>query len=72
MTYDNWKATDNNELPSVKRKRGIRVTHVYPLIPTRNHDWSAVYDDYEPSDPIGYGQTPQHAVDDLRNIEEDE
>lgn len=44
----------------------IRTSHVYPPIPTTRFDWSAVCDDYEPGDPIGYGPTEQAAVDDLK------
>jgi hypothetical protein len=36
-----------------------------PPIPTRDHDWSAVFDGYEPGNPIGWGRTEQEAVDDL-------
>lgn len=46
----------------------IRTTHVYPPIPIRDFDWSAVDDDTyggEPSDPIGWGKTEQEAIDDL-------
>jgi hypothetical protein len=35
-------------------------------IPVRNFDWSAVTDNYEPGDPIGYGKSKQEAIDDLK------
>lgn len=37
----------------------------YPPIPYRGVDWSAVFDGYEPGDPIGRGGTEQEATDDL-------
>lgn len=43
----------------------IRTDHVYPPIPLRDHDWSAVTDNYEPGHPIGWGRTEQAAIDDL-------
>jgi hypothetical protein len=43
----------------------IITTHVYPPIPDRRFDWSAVTEDYEPGQPIGWGTTEQEAVADL-------
>ena len=45
----------------------IKTHYVYPPIPIRNFDWSAVDDDtYDgPGSPIGYGRTEQDAIDDL-------
>ena len=37
----------------------------YPPIPNRRWDWSAVTDDYEPGQPIGWGLTEQEAIADL-------
>lgn len=34
-------------------------------IPTRDFDWSATSDDYEPGDPIGHGATEAAAIADL-------
>ena len=51
----------------------IRTEYVYPPIPIRQFDWSAVDDDtYDgPGCPIGTGATEQEAIDDLlRQIEE--
>ena len=45
--------------------RKIVTEHVYPPIPWRHFDWSAVYSDYEPGDPIGTGATEAEAVADL-------
>lgn len=47
------------------RRLTIRTDHIRPPIPTRNHDWSAVTDNYEPGHPIGYGPTEADAVMDL-------
>lgn len=45
----------------------IRTNYVYPPIPMRTFDWSAVDDDtYEPGCPIGWGATEQEAIDDLK------
>ncbi len=45
--------------------RKILTHFVYPPIPSRDHDWSAVRDGYEPGDPAGEGRTEQAAIDDL-------
>lgn len=36
-----------------------------PPIPIREYDWSAIREDYEPGDLIGYGREEQDAIDDL-------
>lgn len=46
----------------------IRTQHIYPPIPDRRFDWSAVTDDYEPGQPIGYGRTEQEAIADLQML----
>ena len=43
----------------------IRTEYWPKPIPRRDCDWEAVYDDYEPGDPIGYGEHRQDAIDDL-------
>jgi hypothetical protein len=45
----------------------IRTEHVYPPIPDRSMDWSAVDDDtYDgPGSPIGRGPTEEAAITDL-------
>ena len=49
----------------------VHTNHIYPPIPIRAFDWSAVQDGYEPPDPIGYGYDEQGAIEDLREqIEE--
>jgi hypothetical protein len=50
----------------------IITNHVFPPIPIRAFDWSAVRDGYEPGMPIGWGSTEQDAIDDLLMLEEDE
>jgi hypothetical protein len=43
------------------------ITHYDPPpIPLRNCDWTAVTDDYEPGQPIGYGRTEEEAIADLQ------
>ena len=43
------------------------ITHYgRPPIPLTRFDWSAVTDDYEGGDPIGYGPTEQAAIEDLK------
>lgn len=50
-------------------KPRIHTEHVYPPIPVRQFDWSAVTDDYDGADdsrhPIGHGRTEIEAVQDL-------
>ena len=52
----------------------IQTNYIFPPIPSRNCDWSAV--DSETYDgvgcPIGFGSTEQEAVDDLLGKIEDE
>jgi hypothetical protein len=49
----------------------IITSYVYPPIPIRNYDWSAIREDYEPGDLIGTGRTEQDAIDDLVRQEND-
>lgn len=58
----------------IGRTLAITTEHVYPPIPDRSMDWSAVTENYDggmvdydtPSrDPIGRGPTEQAAIDDL-------
>ena len=49
----------------------IITEYVFPPIPLRQFDWSAVTDNYEPGCPIGYGRTEEEAIKDLlEQIEE--
>lgn len=44
----------------------ISTEYIYPPIPDRRWDWSAVDDDtYEGGAPIGYGPTEEAAIADL-------
>ena len=45
--------------------RRVIVEYVNPPIPMRQFDYCAVFRDYEPGDPQGYGSTPKEAVFDL-------
>jgi hypothetical protein len=44
----------------------IITQFIYPPIPPRDFDWSAVTDNYEAGDPIGYGRTEWAAIRDLK------
>lgn len=53
----------------------VHTEFVYPPVPWRSDDWSAVTDDYDGAPdshcPIGTGPTEQAAIDDLmEQIEE--
>lgn len=48
----------------------ILTDYVYPPIPLRQFDWSAVYDGYEPGEPIGWGVTEALAIQDLEEKSE--
>lgn len=45
----------------------IRTNNVFPPIPDRRFDWSAVHDEEYDGEgsPIGYGRTEKEAIDDL-------
>ena len=44
----------------------IETKYVYPPIPIRRFDWSAIdADTYDGEGPIGFGATEQAAIDDL-------
>lgn len=49
----------------------IITTYVYPPIPLRNYDWSAVRDDYDEGSCIGWGATEDEAIADLLEMEQD-
>lgn len=48
----------------------IVTRFVYPPIPLRQFDWTAVRDSYDEGDPVGQGATEQEAIDDLLAEEE--
>jgi hypothetical protein len=43
----------------------VHTQEIRPPIPTRNCDWLATLDNYEPGQPIGHGPTEADAVCDL-------
>jgi hypothetical protein len=43
----------------------IRTEYVNPPVPSRQFNWSAVYESYEPGDRIGWGETEAEAVAEL-------
>jgi hypothetical protein len=47
----------------------VITSHNYPPIPIRNYDWSANREYYDEGDLIGYGETEQEAIDDLKALE---
>jgi hypothetical protein len=49
----------------------IITSHEYPPIPIRCYDWSAIREDYDAGDLIGYGRTEQEAINDLKQQELD-
>ena len=51
--------------------REIITEHVYPPIPDRSNDWSAVRDGYEPGAKIGWGRTERAAIADLLEKEDE-
>lgn len=52
----------------------IKTAFVYPPIPIRHFDWSAIDEEtYDgPGCPVGYGATEQEAIDDLLAQVDDE
>ena len=44
----------------------IKTNYEHPPIPLRQFDWSAVYDNYEPGDYVGHGETEEKAIADLK------
>ena len=53
------------------KMKGIKTTHEFPPIPIRDYDWSAVMEDYDEGDIIGYGRTEQDAINDLMRQKND-
>ncbi len=44
----------------------IKTSYDPKPVPSRNFDWSATFDSYEPGCPIGYGRTEQEAIEALK------
>jgi hypothetical protein len=55
-----------------ERRIGRRIVteYVYPPIPERGFDWSAVTVDYEPGQPMGWGPNEEMAIADLIDQQE--
>ncbi len=49
----------------MSRRLLIVTSEIRPPVPTRDHDWQATTDNYEPGHPIGFGKTEDEAVMDL-------
>ncbi len=54
------------------KKNKIITRHEYPPIPIRNYDWSAIREDYDEGDLIGYGATKKMAIEDLKRQESEQ
>ena len=52
------------------REDDIVVVHVYPPIPSRDHDWCAYREGREENGNYGWGRTPDAAIADLQQNEE--
>lgn len=50
-------------------ERRIISHRVDPPIPFRGCDWTAVFVDYEPGEPQGWGRTEREAIEDLEERE---
>ena len=48
----------------------IITNNEHPPIPLRSWDWCATYDGYEPGGPIGWGETEEEAIADLKESQE--
>lgn len=53
-------------------ERRIISHRVDPPIPFRGCDWTAVFVDYEPGEPQGWGRTEREAIEDLEERAEHE
>jgi hypothetical protein len=68
---EKWQRTHGDyapDLPPCFRIGGrpVRVYECSPPIASREYDWTAVWEDYEPGDPQGFGSTRMAALADLR------
>jgi len=50
--------------------RRIITAHNCPPVPSRQYDWSAISDGYEPGDSLGFGATEQEAISSLLEEEQ--
>jgi hypothetical protein len=46
----------------------IITQYTEPPIPVTRFDWTAVYEGYEPGDPVGYGSTEEIAKKNLQEM----
>ena len=51
---------------------GIITIYSPPPIPVRTYDWSAIRQGYDAGDHIGYGETEQQAINDLKEREHEQ
>lgn len=60
-------AARENERRQIAESIAVRTEHVFPPIPIRDYDWSAVDDRTfdGPGSPVGWGGTERQAIDDL-------
>jgi len=56
-------------LADALNRDSIVTEFVNPPIPSRDFDWSATGQGYDEGDPIGWGSTEAHAIDNLINGE---
>jgi hypothetical protein len=59
-----WYARDFENMEA--REMRIVTNYWMKPIPLQQFDWSAVTDNYEPGEPIGYGATEAEAIKDLQ------
>lgn len=55
--------------PTLEADQPIETEFVYPPIPARHFDWTAVRHGYEPGGLVGWGVTEQDAIADLLDKE---
>lgn len=53
------------QLKAIQAAMGIETSQTANPTPNRSWDWQATGKDYEGGDPIGFGATPEQAVEDL-------
>jgi hypothetical protein len=74
-SYDAWKTTEPAPQEEDRPRddgipEDIIVEFIYPPIPLRCFDYQACRADYEPPMPLGFGATPEEAINDLLANEE--
>jgi hypothetical protein len=61
----------DDRLKTPAKMRDVVLKQVYPPIPIRSFDWCAWHDDDEESN-TGWGATPEEALADLAQLDEDD